>query len=760
MRKILGLALILAMALAPLTMPDRLTSNAQAQTPAADPPGRVGRLNYMNGPVSYAPGGVNQWAQATLNYPLTTGTALWTDQNGRAELHIGSTAIRMDETTELDILNLDDQTTQLRVSQGTVDIGLLRLEADERFEVATPSASVALVRPGHYRFEVDDNAVRIIVRKGQVDIETSTGTRSIYSGQAVSVSDDGGYQMMATPAVDDFGRWSFARQADEERALQAAAPYVSPAMTGYEDLAPYGAWRHVGGYGAAWFPRVAPGWAPYRHGRWVWASPWGWTWVDEAPWGFAPFHYGRWVVIGAVWAWIPGPIVVRPVFAPALVVFIVIGEAIGWFPLAPYEAYVPPYYASPVYRRSINVNIVNINITNINVTNVRYVYGREPHAITIVRRGAFGQGDRVGGSIIAPGRGDIDRGHLSASAPMQPRVESVLGRPQGSGGSHQPPAVVEQRPVVVRHTPPAPIRPQVSTPGTQMRNVPVRPVNERRDPRPAPQQPVPVQPGAVPPAPAQPQPARPVPQAPQPNAPGPQPGGTAPQPRPQVVQPQPVPQPNAVPTPHRRRPNEQAPQPNVPAPQQNAPAPAPQAAPPNAPVPPNAPAPQPRPQVVQPQPASQPNAVPTPHRRRPNEQAPQPNPGAPQPPQPPAPVPAPQPQAPAPQPRPPIVQPAPEPNPIPTPRPGGVVPQPRPQQPVVAPPQPVPTPRQAQPEPPREQPHVRAPQPAPTPQVNPAPPQVRPAPQPPRGQIRQPVCDERSPNHDPRLCPQNRTRRH
>ena len=339
MRKALGLAVVGAMLLAPLAMPGRLTSTASAQTP--DPPGRVGRLNYVNGPVSYAPGGLNQWAQATLNYPLTTGTALWTDQNGRAELHIGSTAIRMDETTELDILNLDDQATQLRVAQGTVDISLYQLDAGERFEVATPSASVALVRPGHYRFEADDNGVRVIVWKGQVDVATSTYTFSIYSGQAAMVL-DASYQMVAMPAVDEFSRWSLGRHTEEERAFQVTAPYVPPAMTGYEDLPRYGAWRTVGGYGNAWFPRVHSGWAPYRDGRWVWISPWGWTWVDNAPWGFAPFHYGRWVVIGAVWAWIPGPVVVRPVFAPALVVFIVIGEAIVWFPLAPHEVYVPP----------------------------------------------------------------------------------------------------------------------------------------------------------------------------------------------------------------------------------------------------------------------------------------------------------------------------------------------------------------------------------------------------------------------------------
>src|SRR3990172_2361247 len=297
MRKALGLAVVVAMLLAPLAMPDQFARTAWAQT--SDPPGRVGRLNYMNGPVSYAPGGLNQWAQATLNYPLTTGTALWTDQNGRAELHIGSTAIRMAETTELDIHNLDDQTTQLRVAQGTVDISLYQLDAGERFEVATPSASVALVRPGHYRFEADDNGVRVIVWKGQVDVATSTYTFSLYSGQTAMVS-DASYQMVATPAVDEFGRWSLGRHAEEERALQVTAPYVAPAMTGYEDLPRYGAWRTVGGYGAAWFPRVPSGWAPYRDGRWVWISPWGWTWVDSAPWGFAPFHYGRWVVIGSV----------------------------------------------------------------------------------------------------------------------------------------------------------------------------------------------------------------------------------------------------------------------------------------------------------------------------------------------------------------------------------------------------------------------------------------------------------------------------
>ena len=84
-------------------------------------------------------------------------------------------------------------------------------------------------------------------------------------------------------------------------------------------------WSEAPEYGPVWRPRtVEIGWAPYRDGRWAWVEPWGWTWIDDAPWGFAPFHYGRWAMVGGGWVWVPGRMVVgvRPVYAPALVVFV------------------------------------------------------------------------------------------------------------------------------------------------------------------------------------------------------------------------------------------------------------------------------------------------------------------------------------------------------------------------------------------------------------------------------------------------------
>src|SRR3981081_691990 len=66
-----------------------------------DPPGRVARLSDVEGSVSLQPAGVQEWAAATLNRPLTTGDKLWTDQNSRAELDIGAAAIRLGATPRL-----------------------------------------------------------------------------------------------------------------------------------------------------------------------------------------------------------------------------------------------------------------------------------------------------------------------------------------------------------------------------------------------------------------------------------------------------------------------------------------------------------------------------------------------------------------------------------------------------------------------------------------------------------------------------------
>ncbi|MEO6416944.1 MAG: DUF6600 domain-containing protein, partial [Gemmatimonadaceae bacterium] len=361
------------------------TVNAQDQY--QDPSARVLRASFLQGEVSFRPGNVDDWTSATLNYPLTSGDHLWTDADARAELHVGSNAIRLAPQTAFEILDLDDNHLQIRLTQGSALIRLRTLDADDNVEIDTPTGAVTLMRDGTYRVDVstDGATSTITARNGDAEVTANGSTVRVRPNQTVLFTVDGASPDVREAApFDEYDSWANARDRSEDQSV--SAQYVSRDMTGYEDLDRNGSWSDDADYGHVWAPtHVVAGWAPYRYGRWAWVEPYGWTWIDDAPWGFAPFHYGRWAYVRERWVWAPGIIRRRPVYAPALVVFVggssFQGDRYGdrggvaWFPLAPNEVYRPAYHVSDRYVRRVNVtnvNITNINITNVNVTNITY----------------------------------------------------------------------------------------------------------------------------------------------------------------------------------------------------------------------------------------------------------------------------------------------------------------------------------------------------------------------------------------------------
>ena len=437
---------------------------------AADPPSLVGRLNLVEGAVSFRPGSLDEWAPAVLNYPLTAGDHLWTDQGSRAELHVGSTAVRLDAGTEISFLNLDDQTVQIGVSEGQLNVRLRRLDPGDAFEIDTPNSVITLQQPGSYSISVQgEEGTDLTVWRGMAEVAASGNEFSVPEGQSATVSGSGSIAWYLQPAggPDAWDAWSASRDNREERL--GSARYVPREMIGIEDLDENGSWFVMAGYGPVWAPQnVAPGWAPYRFGRWAWVAPWGWTWIDDAPWGFAPFHYGRWAFLGARWVWIPGDVVERPVYAPALVVFIGGGpgdpseDGIGWFPLGPREVYVPPYGASPTYVQRINVTTVNISvqmIERIDMTRVTYVNRVVPSAVTVVPRGEFNQGRPASRSPIFFSSEQVRRAPIMGmGATVAPQRESIIGGPfVARNPPPQPPPQVAGRSVFGRIVPaPAP----------------------------------------------------------------------------------------------------------------------------------------------------------------------------------------------------------------------------------------------------------------------------------------------------------------
>ncbi|MFZ1129460.1 MAG: DUF6600 domain-containing protein [Terriglobales bacterium] len=536
-----------------------------------DPPARVARMNFTQGSVSFQPGGEGDWVDAVPNRPLTTGDNLWTDRDSRAELHVGSTAIRLASETSLTFLELDDRVLQLRLAQGSALVRVRHFDDDDTIEIDTPNLAFMVQRPGVYRVDVqpDGQTTIVDVYQGRGEAVGGGNNYTVLANQQASFSGDPdqglNYEIDRISSPDWFTSWAFDRDRREEQSQ--AANYVSPEMTGYEDLDDNGRWSYAGNYGPVWYPTNVPaGWAPYRYGHWAWVAPWGWTWVDDVSWGFAPFHYGRWVAIGGGWAWVPGPVAAHPVYAPALVAFV--GGAAGfhfgggvgvaWFPLGPGEVFVPAYHVSRAYVNQVNVTNTVVNVTQVtnvyntytttNVNNVnRITYVNQTTAVTAVSRDTFVNARPVAHNVVTVQARDIASVPVSHMSGVEPVHSSVMG--SGKPTTAAPPRAVVSRQVVAQHAPAAPpvpfeqrqdkllVRPAGATA--------VRPVNERPVSQPVNssqpmnrQQPA-VNPTAPPPV------QRPVQPAPNPQLQAPRPSAQA-QGRPEPAAPEAArPQPNA-----------------------------------------------------------------------------------------------------------------------------------------------------------------------------------------------------------------------
>ena len=467
-------------------LPAQASPSSQENVPASDPPARVARISQLKGKVSFLRAGVDQWSEAALNFPATTGDRIYTDNGARAELEVGPYTIRLWEKTDVTITNLNDQILQLGLDQGKLRISVSQLPSGNTVEVDTPNGALTLLAAGKYRIDSDATRNRTVVSVSSGNLEVTGGgvSQIVNTGQAVELTGQDPIQVnsVTMPALDDFDIWSEER--DQRLASSTSAKYVSPSTPGYEDLDTYGHWSVVAEYGPIWYPVVPAGWVPYRFGHWVWIDPWGWTWVEDEPWGFCPFHYGRWVFIGAAWGWLPGPFVATPVYAPALVAFlggpsfsVGIGVGlVGWFPLGPGEPYFPWYHHSGRYLNEVNVtnirNVTNItNITNVtNINNVHYAY--RTIATTAVPRDVLSSGQPVAHQVVRISAQQLAGAEITphptvnptkhAAVPGKPvppppvraqhliaanRTSQVAGRP-APAGSRQP------NPLVTRDTQP------------------------------------------------------------------------------------------------------------------------------------------------------------------------------------------------------------------------------------------------------------------------------------------------------------------
>jgi len=461
---------------------DQGQNQDQNDDQSQDPPGRVARLDYSQGSISFRPAGEDDWVTGVPNRPMVSGDDLWADENSRAEVHVGSTAIRLGEKTGITFLTLDDRTTQIRLAQGSVILRVRHVDDDDSYEVDTPNLAFTLQQPGEYRLEVSADGTQTIttVFHGRGRVTGGGFSYTVVANQMATFTGNDqhlDYDLAQLPRQDNFDSWAFDR--DEREDQSDSANYVSREMTGYEDLDANGTWSYAAGYGEVWQPTaVAVGWAPYRFGHWIWVSPFGWTWVEDEPWGFAPFHYGRWAFVGARWFWVPGPVVVRPMWAPALVAFVGGGPGfhfsggvgVGWFPLAPGEVFVPGYHVSRGYVNNVNITNTTVNVTKVTnvyntvivnktttINNITYVNQHVNNAVTVVSHDAFVNSRPVSQNVMKVDTRELAAAPVTHVVAAEPVRTSVIGA--GRPVAVKPPAAVISRQVVAVRTPAAPPHP-------------------------------------------------------------------------------------------------------------------------------------------------------------------------------------------------------------------------------------------------------------------------------------------------------------
>ena len=441
---------------------------AQAES---DPPARVGRLSLAEGNVTFHADREDPGNPAVVNWPVSNGAIIDTGRGSRAEVWIGSTAYRLAGNSRGEFVTVDDRSVNVHLASGTLAVTIHDRNQAEDLEVETPEGRVRFTGAGRYRIEALPNLTTIAAQSGGAEVIGDGQLLAVSAGEMVTIGRSGTVHVKSAAYGDDFDTWVSARDNQENSALSRRN--VSPYMTGYQDLDTYGDWNTAADYGAVWYPRaVADSWAPYRDGRWAWVAPWGWTWIDAAPWGFAPFHYGRWIQVGGRWGWAPGTYAARPVYAPALVGWYGnpgwnasfrygSAPAVGWFPLAPREVYVPNYRTSPTYLRQMNVTHVS-NVREIERAarpdhRPQYMHSGKQHAVTVVPANTLREGKPVADAALRQhDMNELGKAPLAARAPgrdwLPPAGAAARPAPHGESGARSerramPPATQPQTPI-------------------------------------------------------------------------------------------------------------------------------------------------------------------------------------------------------------------------------------------------------------------------------------------------------------------------
>ena len=336
----------------------------------------VGRITNVEGQLLRFVPDQNDWVATIKDAPFGIQDALYSDQEGKAEIFMPNNIwVRLGGSTQVQLIATQPDAVELDVSLGVARI--FNESAEAIIKVTTPFGYVVAPQNTSFDLYVGDQSTEIIALSGTVDFihiadntkyEVVSGGSSVIANTTQVGSGDGTVEA-------DWDAWNQTRNevwAKRDSETMPSAQYLPESLRNdaYE-LEENGKWERVTYQGREiemWRPTaVAADWAPFTSGRW---TEWNGdnTWVPDEPFGYTTHHYGYWISIEERWYWQPPPLTEpEPSWYPGRVAWVGSDDEVGWVPLAPEE----PYYSHRQWGPAATV-ITTAGVTVIAVSSLTH----------------------------------------------------------------------------------------------------------------------------------------------------------------------------------------------------------------------------------------------------------------------------------------------------------------------------------------------------------------------------------------------------
>jgi len=341
----------------------------------------VGRINHIEGQLlRYVPD-EDDWLVVSEDTPFGTFDLLYSSDDARVEIIMpNNTLLRIGGDTQVQLIELTSEVTEIDVSSGTVR--LYNKSSFAKIKGTTPFGDVIMPPETVCDLYVRENQAELVSLKGSVEFthSGSSARSEVIAGSSSIIATSDQVTASASRAGREWDAWNAGRDVQWAQRMQKrgdSEKYLPESLQddAYE-LEKSGRWERVyyeGAYNYFWRPAyVSVDWTPFSCGRWIlWHGEH--TWVPYERFGYVTHHYGNWIHTRNHWYWAP-PVSRAMIRAhlpllhiglcwyPGRVAWLHSSISVGWVPLAPFETYYSYRYWGPRSRVRIYNYYYNFNL--------------------------------------------------------------------------------------------------------------------------------------------------------------------------------------------------------------------------------------------------------------------------------------------------------------------------------------------------------------------------------------------------------------